>query len=329
MKIRRMVKTAADTSAELRQELNDALQHPREIFGYGHYGEKWPRLNTMSGGLQPKTLGVLAARPKKGKSMLAAGWVPGIAEQAMQEGLVVRIITLEMTRKSYQRRMAAIMAEIADPMNIRRGTITADEIKRYQRALDWLESLPIEYLSNEIDLTDEEAMVVGNSPVTFDELNRFIRGGESGQETFWWLLDHIGLVADLDNNGDVTRSIYNLANKLATLAHTSAAGLVITHLTRASVGVMPTIEAISGSDQVGRNGDAIMLLSRPFSDVASLSDEELEMLRDGEPALLQYISRDEGTGIDVLWWDKKLAAFSEMELPENTPIPMPQSKKKK
>lgn len=327
-RVKRAVKTAADTSQELRQELEEALLHPRSIFGYAHYGDQWPRLNEMSGGLQVKTLGVLAARPKVGKSMLAAGWVPGIAEQAMQVGMVVRIATLEMTRKSYQRRMAAIMAGIADPMNIRRGTIGDEEVKRYRRALDWLEELPIEYLTNEIDLTDEQAMIVGNSPVTFDELNRFIRGGD-GQETFWWLLDHIGLIADLDSNGDVTRSIYNLANKLVTLAHTSASGLVITHLTRASVGYMPTIESIAGSDQVGRNADQIMLLSRPFRDAANLSDEELEMLRDGEPAILQYISRDEGTGVDVLWWDKTLAAFGEMELPEGTPIPMPQSKKKK
>lgn len=324
--IRRSIKTSADTSRELREELNAALLHPREIFGYGHYGERWPRLNTMSGGLQPKTLGVLAARPKVGKSMLAAGWVPGIAEQAMMEGMVVRVVTLEMTRKSYQRRMAAIMAEIADPMNIRRGTITQEEVKRYQRALNWLESLPIEYLSNEVDLTEEEAMLVGNSPVTFDELNRFVRGDG---DTYWWLLDHIGLVADLDSNGDITRSIYNLANKLVTLAHTSAAGLVITHLTRTSAGQMPTIESIAGSDQVGRNADTIMLLSRPFRDAANLTDDEIELLKDGEPALLQYISRDEGTGIDVLWWDKALAAFGEMEVPDGTPIPMPASKKKK
>ncbi len=329
--IRRRTLNAADTSNELREELEYALSHPNEIFGYAKYGweKDWSRLNKMTGGIQPNSLSVLAARPKRGKSMLAAAWVPQIAEQALADDKVVRVVTLEMQRRSYQRRMAAIMAGIHDPMNIRRGRLDRYERKRYEQALNQLSILPIEYLSNELDLSEEEALKLGNSPVSYDEVSSFVRGKMGGGETFWWVLDHIGLLTDLSAYGDVTTSIYSLANRLAGLAHAVSTGLVITHLNRMSVGGTPTIESISGSDQVGKNADQIFLLSRPFMDDPNLSEEDQASIADGEPAFLQFFSRDEGSGVDVLWWMPEFATFKEIDLPDGTPIPMPSSKKKK
>lgn len=327
----RRVRTAAETSEELREELRDALEHPREIFGYGRYGDgvRWRQLDRLTGGLQEKNLGVLVARPKVGKSMLAAAWVPYIAEQALAEDKVVRVVTLEMRRKAYQRRMAAIMAGIKDPKNIRRGTLDTFEQRRYYRALDHLEAMPIEYLSNEADLTEAEALVPGNSSITLDEVSRFIRAKDA-DPTFWWVLDHIGLLSDLRQYGDVTASIYGLANSLANLAHTTATGLVIGHLNRAAVGQRVGIESIAGSDQLGKNADQIMLLQRPFMEAGELSPEEQAMLEQGEPAFLTFYSRDEGSGIDVLYWRKELAAFEEMEI-DGVDVRelMPKSSKKK
>lgn len=328
----RRVKTAQETSLELRDELESALLHPKEIFGYARYGDgsKWARLDKMTGGLQDRSLAVLASRPKRGKSMLAAAWVPTIAYQAMAAGEVVRVVTLEMMRKSYQRRMAALIAGIKDPMNIRRGWLSEEEEHMYRMALKTLADLPIEYLSNEEDLSEKDAMKLGNSPVTFDEVDRFIRA-KKGQPTYWWVLDHIGLLNDLTTYGDVTTSIYSLANKLAGLAHSAASGLVITHLTRASTGAMPTIESIAGSDQVGRNADQIFLLSRPFMDVPELGEEDKAFLEsaEGEPAFLQFYSRDEGSGLDVLWWQYKYARFNEMDIAEDVKVPMPAAKKRR
>jgi hypothetical protein len=316
--------TAEETSQELLEELEAALAHPGEIFGYGRYGDgkQWAMLDRMTGGLQPNNLAVLAARPKRGKSMLASSWVPHIARQAFAEDKVVRVVSLEMSRRAYQRRMAAIMASIRDPRRIRQGLLSAVEQRHYRLALQELAMLPIEYLANDLDLSVEETFKVGNSPITVADVRQFL---SEGGNTYWWLLDHIGLLHDLNLAGDMTLSIYQLANRLAVIARTVASGLVITHLTRASVGRIPTIESIAGSDQVGRNADQIFLLSRPFMDVEELGDEEREMIREGEPALLQFYSRDEGSGMDVLWWDAERAAFSEMRLPPGTKVPMPKA----
>ncbi len=315
--------TSAEVSAALDRELTEALAHPSEIFGFARYGDgkSWVRLDKMTGGLQLKSFDVLAARPKVGKSMLAAGWLPFVAEQAMNEGKVVRVITLEMTWEAYQRRAASHLAQIPNPMNIRRGLLSVVEQKRYRNALSYLAALPIEYLSNQRDLDEDAAMRLGGSSVTFADVNRFVSDGA----TYWWLLDHIGLLNDLSPDGDITKSIYSLANKLAGLAHREATGLVITHLTRASAGSRPTIESIAGSDQVGRNADKIFLLSRPWLD-GELDDDDRELIKEGEPAFLQVHSRDEGSGLDVLWWDAELASFSEMDIEPGAKVPMPAKK---
>jgi replicative DNA helicase len=328
-------RTAAQTSDELLTELEQALRNPAEIFGYSRYGDgkRWSRLDQMTGGLQPLTLAVLAARPKVGKSMLAAAFVPIIAEQAMAEDKVVRVVSLEMSRKAYQRRMAAIMTGITDPKRIRQGLLDKSEQRRYRMALEHLSQLPIEYLANERDLEEEETFREGRSSITISDVERFLRGRDSEAQTYWWLLDHIGLLNDLNAYGDVTTSIYSLANKLAQIAHTVSAGMVITHLTRASVGGRPRIESIAGSDQVGKNADQIFLLWRPYMEQGELTEDDITMIREngGEPAFLEFYSRDEGSGTDVLWWSYKNASYAEMNVPEgeDTSQFMPKAKKRK
>lgn len=321
------VVSSQKVSEALLDEFEQALKNPREIFGYAHFGERWPKLNHMTAGIQPHNLSVLVARPKVGKSMLAAGWVPAIAEQAVAAGQVLRIITLETTKKSYQRRAAAIMARIPDPMNIRRGMgMTEKEQKDYRAALQYLAMLPIEYLSNDRDLEEVETYQAGASGVSYDMIQEFVEQ----DDTFWWLLDHIGLVSDLSNtSGDnMAGSLFKLANRFSDMAHRGASGMLITHLTRASIGGgVPGIESIAGSDQIGRNAEQIYLLWRPFFEARNLEPEDREMMKVGDPALLQYYSRDEGGGLDVLWWDAKLASFSEMDIAPGTEIPMPVTKK--
>lgn len=326
----RKTHSSAETSIELAIELDAALTHPNVIFGYGRYGDGkvWQELDKLTGGLQELSFGVLAARPKVGKSMIAAAWVPYIARQALLVGKVVRVVTLEMSRKAYQRRMAAIMAGIKDPTSIKTGYISREEQREYRKALDELALLPIEYLAVEKVLTDEEAMVPGNSIITYVDVDQFIRRTDTG-ETYWWLLDHIGLLNDLRGYGEVHTSIYDLANKLARLAHTVATGLVITHLNRAAVGNSGvSIEHISGSDQVGKNGDQIFLLRRPWFEAGELNPEDLEAIKDAEPCWLQFYSRDEGSGLVNLVWSPRHARFDEVILPPGVRPPMPEPKKK-
>src|SRR5258707_263145 len=139
------MRTAADTSQELRDEWKAAKANPRFIYGYGRYGDgkQWTKLDELTRGLQRYTLAVLAAPPKSGKSMLAAAWVPFIAEQADEVGEVVRIITLETSPQSYQKRMEALMAGIREPKNIKSGMLLGEGGKKDIFALYLVEGISL------------------------------------------------------------------------------------------------------------------------------------------------------------------------------------------
>lgn len=316
------VVTARRVGAHLRAESKAAQENPRDIYGIGSFGPRWPRLDALTAGPQERALGVLGARPKVGKSMLCAAWIPWLAEQAMALGKVIRVVTLETSVKTYQKRMAAMLAEIEDPMRIRKGTLTPDEVQALYRAYDYLDALPIEYIGVDDDLDAEAAQKPGNSPVTIGDIDAFV----GKPDTFWWVLDHIGLVATPElARGDYVASIYNLSTRLLYIAKRKVGGLVVTHLSRAS-GQALSIDAIAGSDQLGRVADQIFLLRRPWFELQRpLTDDEREQLdgMGGEIALLQTHSREESGGLDLLWWSRKHANFAELATRPGQSIPLP------
>lgn len=313
-------RSSSAISKALLSEWEDARKNPKEVFGFGNYGDHWPTLNRLTGGIKNKVWTVLASRPKVGKSMMVSGWIPAIAMQARAVNRIVRVVTLETTMKAYQRRTAAIMAGIPNPMNIRRGMLSQQEADDYVGALRFLADLPIEYLSNETTLSEREAMMFGNSSITMKDIKAFLKQ----DDTFWWVVDHMGLVNDI-NAKDPTASMLIAANQFAIFAHQYTGGMCVTHLTRASVGGgMPSLEHLSGSDGVGKNADEAFLIWRPWKEARSLKPEEAEMVKDGEPGLLVVVSREESGGIIPVYWNKRTASFTEYELPDgsfNIPLP--------
>ena len=276
-------------------------------------------MNRLTGGPQANHFMVLASRPKVGKSMLVSGWLPWIAHQAAQQGKVVRVVTLETTMASYQSRSAAMLARLNDPLNIRRGMLNKDEVDRYYRALAKLRDLPIEYLSNErdLDMTPEQAMRDGASGVSLVDIRKFV----AQRDTFLWVIDHIGLIATDTYSAD---RMVGITNGLTDLAHKFVGGIAITHLTRASVGGIPSIESLSSTDQLGRNADALYLIYRPFAVRTGLTPEQLATIDGfgGDPGAIFFKSRDEGAGTVGVVWKSGLASFVEADWEEDE-IPLP------
>jgi len=311
--------TSAQVSALLLDELRHAMENPNDIFGYARYGNgvDWSQLDMLSGGIQPFYFGVLAARPKVGKTQLACALIPHIAAQADLVGLVVKVITLETTTLAYQRRMAAVMAKIADPMDIRRGKITENEQQRYVEALAYIASLPIEYLSMKSDLTFEQSMVPGYSGVSVEDVIEFVRDGDN---TFYWVLDHLGLLRGIQMVSDVYTSINDKIDKLTDLSHLVTSGMVITHVNRASVGGKLTLASLSHSDKLGQNADIVLLLDRPMMD-KELTEEDVALFDGREPGWMGVITRNENTGVVPVRWHYTSASYSEYVTSPEIPLP--------
>lgn len=316
------ISTSGTISKRLMKELQAARKNPREVYGYAHYGEDWPFFNRMTKGIHENSYSILAGRPKDGKSMLIASRIPWIAHQAKAAGQVVKVVTLETTDMRYQQRMAALVAGVSDQSAIRSGFIDGEDLDRYTAALKWVGELPIVYLSNEYDMTEEESMVPGGSGVDYNSIETFLYP----DDTYWWVLDHIGLIDD-QTSRNLPEMVTKLSRKFLRFAHRRVGGMVVTHLNRDSAGGgKPTIDFLANSDQLTKDADEIFLLWRPFKHARNLTAQDVAYMAQigGDPASIEFTSRNDGDGIDFVTWIKKRAAFIELrEQPEGHIMPLP------
>lgn len=293
----------------------EAQAHPKEIFGIAHYGESWPRLNALSRGVQKNTFTLFLARMKVGKSTFISQMLPEWGLQAKEAGRVLRIVTLETTMGTYLGRTAAKLAGIKDPLRIRAGMLTKDEQKNYKLALETLYNLPIEFLSNEVDLTEKETFIGGYSGIGIDQIEEFVRQ----DDTFLWIVDHCGLINRQGQGRGTTEQLEGIANRLTLIANRYVGGIGIHHLNRNSLdGGTPSFENIAGTDVFGRNAGAIYFLWRPFFESRNRTPEDIEMMTamGGDPGLIIFKSRSEGNGSVGIFWSNEYAAFEESDLRE-------------
>ena len=96
------------------------------------------RLNEMTGGWQPGNLIFTAARPADGKPALDLFF----ARQAAMAGVPVVVFTLEMTASELGERM--VLAESsADPLRIRQGRLSPEEVEDVRRTAERMSALPV------------------------------------------------------------------------------------------------------------------------------------------------------------------------------------------
>jgi replicative DNA helicase len=111
--------------------LEELLARGQEITGLAtHY----TLLDKLTSGLQPSDLIIIAARPSMGKTAFAMN----IAENAaVQDGKVVGVFSLEMSREALLMRMLASRAQV-DSMALRQGFRSRDDIRKLTRATEEL-----------------------------------------------------------------------------------------------------------------------------------------------------------------------------------------------
>ncbi len=105
-------------------------------------------LNTISSGLQPSELIIVAARPSMGKTTLALNMAHHIA---VKEGKPAAFFSLEMSREQLAQRMLCAEARI-DAHKMRRGFLSQEEWQKLTRAVGPLSESPL-YIDDSASLS--------------------------------------------------------------------------------------------------------------------------------------------------------------------------------
>lgn len=129
--------------APLKEVLKEAFDRIERLFddkkGVTGLSTGFTDLDSISSGLQPSDLVIIAARPSMGKTTLALNMAHHIA---VREKKPVAFFSLEMSREQLAQRMLCAEAKI-DAHNLRRGFLSQEEWQKLTRAVGPLSESPL------------------------------------------------------------------------------------------------------------------------------------------------------------------------------------------
>lgn len=134
-----------DGPVRIGSGLKDYVQHlidnPREMEGISTGFPRWDA--SIGGGLRSKTVNVVGARPKTGKSQMAMRVALHVASK---QKLPVLYLDTEMSQEDQQKRAVSFKSGV--PVNaIGRGKLDAEQRLKVFRAVEQLEAIPYEWQS--------------------------------------------------------------------------------------------------------------------------------------------------------------------------------------
>src|SRR5690606_39190641 len=111
----------------------------------------YPDLDNLTGGLQPRTLTILAARPSMGKTTLAINIGQFVADRY---AMPVAVFSLEQSAQELVQRMACAEARV-DWRYLRNGEVSDFDLRRFEAAAEKIAALPI-FICDRTDLSSRD-----------------------------------------------------------------------------------------------------------------------------------------------------------------------------
>lgn len=205
------------------------------------------RLNEMTGGWQPGNLIFTAARPADGKTALDLFF----ARQAAMAGVPVVFFTLEMTASELGERM--VLAESrADPLRIRQGKLTAEEVEDVHRTAERMSALPVH---------------VDDTPyINVDQLCVIAKSLRAKGELGLLIVDYLQLLATVNPGRTREQEVAECSRKLKGLARSLGCPVIVSsQLNRQAEdrAGSPELRHLRESGAIEQDADLVILLHRP------------------------------------------------------------------
>lgn len=205
------------------------------------------RLDEMTGGWQAGNLIFTAARPGDGKTAIDLFF----ARKAAQAGVPVVFFTLEMTAAELGERL--VLAEsMADPLRIRQGRLTPEEVDDVHRTAERMKDLPIQ---------------VDDTPyVNIDQLCVRAKSLYAKKELGLLVVDYLQLLATLNVGRTREQEVAECSRKLKGLARALGCPVIVSsQLNRQAEDRpgSPELRHLRESGAIEQDADMVILLYRP------------------------------------------------------------------
>jgi replicative DNA helicase len=264
-------------------------QHKGEISGIR---TGFADLDTLTTGLQPSDLILVAARPSIGKTSLALNFAE---HAAVNEGKVVGIFSLEMSKEQLVLRLLSSVANI-DSQRLRSGFLEEMDFTRLAPAMNKLAEAPI-YIDDTPNISTMELRTKARR-----------LQAESGLDLI--LIDYLQLMQSSVQSRDANRvqEVSEISRGLKALARELRVPVValsqLSRQTEMRESREPRLSDLRESGALEQDSDLVMFLWRERERGAD--DEESE----GEVINLRLAKHRNGpTGETKLWFRKRLTRF--------------------
>jgi replicative DNA helicase len=255
----------------IREVLDQYLENSAAIGGPLEHGAApipsgFTDLDRLLGGLQRGDLFILASRPGLGKSTLAMN----MARNAAEQGAVVAVFSLEMSREQLALRLLSAEAEV-DSHRLRLGLYTDTEGNRIMTGVGALSDL---------------AIYIDDTPVqTVPEMRSKVRRLLTERGTDLLVVDYLQLIRGAGNRnenrvlelGEITRSLKGIAREL------NIPVLALSQLSRyveRRPDHKPQLADLRESGSIEQDADVVVFIHR---EDRYQTQEEWERMHAGEP----------------------------------------------
>lgn len=247
------------------------------------------KLDSLTDGIQPKELFLIAARPSIGKTAMAVS----ITESACVNGHIPTLfVTCEMSERSLMRRLVSSVGNI--PMQVlKTGDLNENDFKRITAASAKIAKSPLHFL----DVSSGARIGVITAAV-----RRAVR--RFGVRLV--VLDYLQKVSASSRHEKRTYEVAEVSGALKACAVSSGVAMVcLAQLNRESEkdkGRRPRLSDLADSGQIERDADTVCLLDRNRSEPR------------GDAQLIIGKQRDGECGVVPLWYEGAFCRFEQKSL---------------
>jgi replicative DNA helicase len=221
----------------------------------------YPQLDSLTSGLQPSELIILAARPSVGKTALALNIAENVSQRQQAS---VAIFSLEMSKESLLMRLLASLARI-DAHRFRTGRLGREDWREMTQALAQLSASPM--------------WIDDSGSATVTEIGAKARRLKRDRGLSLVIVDYLQLIAARGRFSNRNEEVSSITRGLKALAkELKVPVLVLSQLTRAPEREerSPQLADLRESGAIEQDADVVFFIHRPnlFKKKGEVTDEE-------------------------------------------------------
>ena len=247
-----------DVVQDNMERLERVITEGKRVTGLAtHYAQ----LDSLTSGLQPSELIILAARPSVGKTALALNIAENVAQH---EQAAVAIFSLEMSKESLLMRLLASLARV-DAHRFRTGHLRREDWREMTQALAQLSVSPL--------------WIDDSGSATVTEIGAKARRLKRDRGLSLVIVDYLQLIAARGRFSNRNEEVSSITRGLKALAkELQVPVLVLSQLTRAPEREerSPQLADLRESGAIEQDADVVLFIHRPnlFKKKGEVTDEE-------------------------------------------------------